>query len=139
VRIAFSVVALCLALAGCSDTVTSFYPTREDAVAAQLFERGWLPSIIPPSSHKITTSNDLDSNISNGDFYFDGSDGPAFLAQLKPSSGRRGSRDFTANIEKWKRKGYLPYEFSYENTVWIFYIRQGHAAYEMWELEREQR
>ena len=55
---------------GCGDTVTSRYETRADAEADKLFQRGWLPSIIPKSSYDITTKNDLDINVSEGQFSF---------------------------------------------------------------------
>jgi len=136
----FCIAAFCLSLAGCGDTVTNFYPTRKSAEADQVFEKGWLPLIIPPSSRRITTSNDLDSNLSDGDFYFDRSDAAAFLSKLKPYVNRNTPRtDFNANVKDWKKKGYLPYEYIKEDTVWVFFINpeKGHAAYEMWLIERE--
>jgi hypothetical protein len=36
-----------------------------------LFERGWLPDIVPDSSREITINNDLDLNLSKGEFFFD--------------------------------------------------------------------
>lgn len=102
--------------------------------------KGWLPEIIPPSSRKITTSNDLDLNMSDGEFYFDEIDGPAFLSQLKPYAGRKSPWDnLNATVEDWKRNGYLPYEYVKDDTVWIFFInlKKGHAAYQMWLNRKE--
>lgn len=69
-----------------ADTVEDLYPTRAEAQADRLFERGWLPSILPDSSYDITTRNDLDTNTSKGSFSFDERDFPAFRAHLTETS-----------------------------------------------------
>lgn len=68
------------------------YATRAEAEAETLFARGWLPKIIPPSSRQISMKNDLDLNISKGEFKFEASDHDAFIRQLerKPSEDQRG-------------------------------------------------
>ena len=76
-----------LAIAACSETVTKHYPTRAGAEADSLFERGWLPDIIPASSRDITTNNDLDLNLSKGEFFFSPGDLAEFVTQLQ------GTRD----------------------------------------------
>src|SRR5690606_14748458 len=82
-----------LVLTGCGDidTVESRYQTRADAEADLLFARGWLPEIIPDSSRGIVTKNDLDLNLSEGEFYFDREDLDAFLSHLRrlPESDSR--------------------------------------------------
>jgi hypothetical protein len=57
-------VASSLALAGCSPSYerTEHYPTRDDAVRAGAFSRGWLPDWLPASSSEIWESHDQDSN-----------------------------------------------------------------------------
>src|SRR4029450_10463956 len=58
-------------VAACSgDVVTDRYATLQDARADEVFGRGWLPDVLPPSSHDIRTSNDLDLNTSVGEFSF---------------------------------------------------------------------
>ena len=56
--------AACLALAGCGPSYerTEHYPTREDAVRAGAFSRGWLPQWLPASSREIWETHDQDSN-----------------------------------------------------------------------------
>ena len=84
-RNSFLVLASILALlsfAGCSEKVQSHYPTRADAETAQLFDRGWLPVIIPPSSRNIKVENDLDLNTSAGEFHFKTNDSFSFLSHL---------------------------------------------------------
>jgi len=92
-------------LAGCDDSVSSSYSTREEAEADRLFDRGWLPEIIPPSSREITMTNDLDLNLSKGAFRFDASDHGDFVEYLTRTP---------ANDED----GFLAYAFE----DWIFLI-----------------
>ncbi len=77
---------------GCDSQVPLNYATRAEAEAESGFARGWLPDIIPPSSHDISMRNDLDSNVSNGEFSFDPSDHDTFVAQLEraPSEDKGG-------------------------------------------------
>lgn len=70
-------------LAGCDESVRSEYATRADAEAANVFERGWLPRVIPQSCRLITMKNDLDLNLSEGVFKFDASDHDTFIGQLE--------------------------------------------------------
>ena len=69
-------------MTGC-DNVTSKYATIQDARNDKLFERGWLPDILPASSRNIRTSNDLDLNTSEGEFFFSPTDAQAFTSQLR--------------------------------------------------------
>ena len=66
------------------DTVEHHYPTITDAHSDRLFDKGWLPPIIPASSYNITTHNNLDLNTSVGDFSFQKEDLPLFLTSLLP-------------------------------------------------------
>ena len=104
-----------LLVAAC-DVVERYYPTRAAAEKDRLFERGWLPEIIPPSSRRIKTRNDLDLNTSTGEFYFDNQDLTGFLKHLT----RLPSRDHKAykaySHEKWvflidSEKNYCRYNF----------------------------
>jgi uncharacterized membrane-anchored protein len=108
-------VFVALLMCGCSDTVTSRYETRAEAEAERLFDRGWLPSIIPRSSNKITTRNDLDLNISEGEFYFDPSDTTEFIRHLSAIDGSSS------------------YTYEEGNSTWIFDIdsKAGHSRYSM--------
>lgn len=69
------------------DIVTSRYDHYEDAVADDLFKRGWLPHFIPASSRGIVTVNNLDLNTSDGEFHYNPADTAAFLAELRPWQG----------------------------------------------------
>ena len=77
------VAAVVLSLSGC-DRVSDSYATLADARNDRLFERGWLPDILPASARQIRVSSDLDVNTSEGEFSFDPADFAAFAAQLHP-------------------------------------------------------
>jgi len=88
-----------LSLFGC-DVVTSRYATLNDARRDRLFERGWLPDILPPSTRDIRVSNNVDVNTSEGEFSFDPAEFPAFAAQLQ----RVGNETFrfSSGQNRWK-------------------------------------
>lgn len=92
-------------LVSCDDSVALGYSTRAEAEAETLFARGWLPGIIPSSSRMIRMRNDLDLNISRGEFQFDPSEHDSFVSKLK----RMPAEDL---------KGETAYSFQ----GWIFWI-----------------
>ncbi|HAS6018137.1 TPA: hypothetical protein I7136_03170 [Vibrio vulnificus] len=103
---------LLLVLAGCSDIVQSHYDNYQQAQADQLFERGWLPDVLPVSTTQIEVANDLDNNTSQGSFVIAEKEMAQFLSQLQPLE--------TAN----------QYRLESDNSVWIFNLgEQGHVNY----------
>ncbi|MCA3913970.1 hypothetical protein [Vibrio vulnificus] len=103
---------LLLVLAGCSDIVQSHYDNYQQAQVDQLFERGWLPDVLPVSTTQIEVANDLDNNTSQGSFVIAEKEMAQFLSQLQPLE--------TAN----------QYRFESDNSVWIFTLgEQGHVSY----------
>ncbi len=103
---------LLLVLTGCSDIVQIHYENYQQAQADQLFERGWLPDVLPVSTTQIEVANDLDNNTSQGSFVIAEKEMAQFLSQLQPLE--------TAN----------QYRFESDNSVWIFTLgEQGHASY----------
>ncbi|EKO5188901.1 hypothetical protein QVK63_000016 [Vibrio vulnificus] len=103
---------LLLVLTGCSDIVQSHYDNYQQAKADQLFERGWLPDVLPVSTTQIEVANDLDNNTSQGSFVIAEKEMAQFLSQLQPLE--------TAN----------QYRFESDNSVWIFTLgEQGHVSY----------
>jgi hypothetical protein len=75
--------AAILALSSC-EKITKRYATLDDARRDRLFERGWLPDILPPSTHDIRVITDLDVNRSEGEFSFDPAHFAGFVAQMQP-------------------------------------------------------
>lgn len=120
---------------GCGDTITNHYANREKAEEAKLFERGWLPSLIPLSAMDITTTNDLDINISEGEFKFDLKETNEFIKNLMPFSNLKlPVSSWQSKISILKKNGYDAFEYTSDQSVWIFVVnnRTGHARYMMW-------
>ena len=92
-------VAAFLSLGSCSDVVTRTYATLDDARRDRLFERGWVPDILPPSARQIRVSSNVDVNTVDGEFSFDPKDFPAFTACLRPR--KDGSFEFSADRNTW--------------------------------------
>ena len=111
------VLAALFSVIGCSDTVESRYSTRREAEEDSLFERGWLPAIIPKSSRDIVTKNDLDINVSNGEFFFSPADAADF------------SRHLHGVAEP--NKEYSAFTYSDKNSTWFFEVdfTKGHCKY----------
>ncbi|ELV8759467.1 hypothetical protein QNE81_004580 [Vibrio vulnificus] len=111
---------LLLVLTGCSDIVQSHYDNYQQALADQLFERGWLPDVLPVSTTQIEVTNDLDNNTSQGSFLIAEKEMGQFLSQLQPLE--------TAN----------QYRFESDNSVWIFTLNEaGKVSYQLSEYRSE--
>ncbi|EHY9867602.1 hypothetical protein K9517_004508 [Vibrio vulnificus] len=111
---------LLLVLTGCSDIVQNHYDNYQQAKADQLFERGWLPDVLPVSTTQIEVANDLDNNTSQGSFLIAEKEMGQFLSQLQPLE--------TAN----------QYRFESDNSVWIFTLNEaGKVSYQLSEYRSE--
>ncbi|NOH31860.1 hypothetical protein [Vibrio chagasii] len=89
-----------LLLSGCSDVVSDKYATYELAQQAHLFDRGWLPDIVPSSATQIQVNNDLDTNTSEGRFRIDEPQLTEFIAKLTPTSSK-DEFHFTSGDSTW--------------------------------------
>ena len=97
---------LCFLLISC-DGVSSKYSTYEEAKSHQLFERGWLPEILPESTTEIFTNNNLDLNTSHGSF------------QIPPED----IVEFTNRLQKVAESEY-EYRESLRKDLWVFSIKK---------------
>jgi len=64
------------------DILTSSYTTYQEAEAGKLFQRGWLPAIIPRSSRNIVEIHNIDTNEVCAAFEIDPSDRQSFSSAL---------------------------------------------------------
>jgi hypothetical protein len=141
VRPAFAILLSAVVLFGAGwfpgslDVVTSRYESLHDARADQLFGRGWLPDILPPSAGNIRTSNNLDLNTSEGEFSFAISEYAAFAARLQPYGAIDAPFvNFEGKVEQMRADGFHPAVFEDESSTWIFFCNPegGHCVYTMW-------
>jgi hypothetical protein len=118
------------------DVVTSRYATLNDARTEELFGRGWLPDILPASSHSIRTENNLDLNTSVGEFSFSPPDYAAFATRLRPYDSSLGSvsSGLKKEVQKMQRQRFHPGLFVEDNSTWLFFCQteRGYCEYTMW-------
>jgi hypothetical protein len=48
--------------AGCRDTLVTRYSTVQDAKKDRLFERGWVPEVLPETAGPLTEAHNIDTN-----------------------------------------------------------------------------
>jgi hypothetical protein len=115
--------------------VTSRYASLAEARADQVFERGWLPDILPLSATSIRTSNNLDLNVSEGEFVFAPADNAQWLRHLRPYQPMdelfAASRE---EVDRMQRKGFRANSYACEDSVWVFYCKSdvSYCRYYMW-------
>jgi len=124
-----------LFLAAACDSVNSYYETLEEARVDALFERGWLPDVLPPSASEILMKNNLDLNTSEGQFLFAPHEFESFVNRLSPKSQPADTQldAVQAMVEKHTREGYPAYWHTESGWEWVFLCipEQGVCLYYM--------
>jgi len=92
-------------LSGCDETMRSEYRTVSEASSE--IERGWIPSILPPSTTDIREVHDLDTNRGEGKFTFSSVDANRFKSDLTPLKENK----LPPKCERLKREGYDFYSY----------------------------
>lgn len=78
------------------------YPTYEDLEKDKVFEKGWLPPIIPESAFAFNVESDLDTNSSNGYFSLLEVDKKKFFDNtISPVGGEKMKREYIDLDSKW--------------------------------------
>ena len=131
-----ALIVIAVVLAAC-DSVSSSYRTVAEARSDRLFERGWLPDILPSSTTSLHITNDLDINVTEGEFSFLANDFPIFREKLNaniPSSAP--FRDWGQYSGKMPSSGYTAFAFSTDDMQWVFVCNeaQGHCKFRGWHL-----
>jgi hypothetical protein len=129
---------LALLFASCTDIVTSRYQTLAEARADELFGRGWLPDVLPPSAVDIVTVNNLDINTSHGEFAFAPAEAPQLFRRLKPGAPARIPDHAASDVRDAQRRKDVSVWWLHQNdTTWVFMCRaaKGRCEHLMW-LER---
>jgi hypothetical protein len=125
-------IVLAGACAGC-DTVRDHYDTLEEARADRLFERGWLPDVLPDSAVDIHTANDLDIGRSRGRFDYRVGDDAAMVAAMRPGAPAQAPfDDWTYIVATQRADGLLPWTFHDDDATWVFFCDRGAGHCETW-------
>lgn len=79
-------------LCGCSDSIESYYPTKDAALDAGAIDRGWIPAALPDIAVDLREQHDVDTNEVWLRFRIE-TEVSSFIAELEPlSSLCRGHR-----------------------------------------------
>jgi hypothetical protein len=104
-----------------------------------LFEQGWLPDILPPSTHNLELVKSPQINFAQGEFYFSPGDWPDFSAKLEPEKTLEKTMDapfvnWAKSLRKMQREGHTLWHFSAHGRHWMFFCKaeEGYCEYVMW-------
>lgn len=116
------------------DVVKSSYSSLQSAREDRLFERGWLPDILPPSSSKIATSSNLDLNTSQGSFELTPNEWSLLEAKLAPGSIGAPFADWSGTVANHRERGFRPWHYASSDVRWVFFCKPdvGRCEYVMW-------
>jgi hypothetical protein len=134
-----ALLVITLTTTGCdflSGTVRDHYATLADAKADRLFERGWLPEILPASATNIKTVNNLDISTSTGEFHFAVSDGPSLFGKLTAGAPTDSQfAEWPSTVKKYTRRGFASWRYRDQGTTWAFFCipSEGTCEYFAWQ------
>jgi hypothetical protein len=132
---ALGVAVAMLFTARAPNMVTDHFDTLAEARADGLFERGWLPDILPDSTTTIRTSNDLDLNHSTGRFRVGPADMDTFASHSTPGAPSRSPlRGWDSVVAGYADAGLLPRTCHRDGGTWVFFCRAttGECQYVSW-------
>jgi hypothetical protein len=110
-----------LLLAACGDVVTRRYDALQDARNDQLFERGWLPDVLPPSARNIRVTSNLDLNTSVGEFHFAPHEFRTLRDHLSPYDSADVPADIRRQVQAYNGSGHSTFQFIDVGSAWVFF------------------
>lgn len=117
------------------DVVTTKYTSIQAARDDEVFDRGWLPDVLPTSARNILVSNNLDLNTSEGKFFFDANEADALKARLAIHEIPPAPfDDWKRDVEKKRKAGFEIGSYRDEASDWVFLCKYqlGECEYVMW-------
>ena len=127
---------VCMAAVGCQTYIAERqYQTPADAKADRLFERGWLPDVLPPSSFDIHTINNLDASTSTGSFRFQPSEAALLFGKLVAGAPADAPiSDWPDMLVNYEQRGFTAWSHRDDDGHWVFFCiaSNGECEYTMW-------
>ena len=118
------------ALSGCVDKSDS-YDTIDDARNNHVFEKGWLPDLLPNSTYDLKLVTAVDVSAGRGKFSFDPKEYRDFSAKLSEYDGGMSKIDNdNKSIRMLLNEGYEARAYSSGATNWLFLCEQREAVCE---------
>lgn len=113
-----------MALSGCLDR-SDHYDDVSDARANHVFEKGWLPDMLPASAYDLRVITNVEVSAGHGRFRFDPKDYRTFFTNLSPYDGVMSKIDSdNKSIKMLLDGGYEAHTYSSGATNWIFLCDQ---------------
>ena len=130
------VALLSSALVGCPlDVVVTHYGSVESAREEHLFDKGWLPDILPASAHAIRTANDVELSTSRGRFEYSDTDAAPFFRVLTLGAPEAAPVDgWQALASDYRRSGHVAWRYQQRVQTWVFFChpKQDECDYVQW-------
>jgi hypothetical protein len=107
----------------------------KQARSYRLFEEGWLPDILPHSTHQIRCSNNQQLNYAHGEFYFSPKEWQQFSASLNPEKNMEAPFvNWAKSLRKMQGEGHTLWNYSEGDRNWVFFCKKdmGYCEYVMW-------
>jgi hypothetical protein len=117
------------------DAVTTRYATLQEARADHLFERGWLPDLLPPSTHDLRVITHVELNNATGEFRFEPAEFEAFSKALVPYAKLKSPfTGFADSVDAHLHRGHPALQYVAEGNTWVFLCKpaDGACSYAMW-------
>ena len=124
------------------DVVERTYASLDAARQDQLFDGGWLPDVLPPSTSQIHLENDLNLNTSSGSFNFSAGEWPLLQSRLTSGALTAPFVDWNDTVEGYRRTGFVPWHHTEKDgnwtSHWVFFCNHpvGRCEHFMW-MRRE--
>ena len=110
---------------------SSRHATRADA--ADIIDRGWIPTILPESSTDIRESHNVDTNRGHGTFVFGPDDIAEFRSSLRAVAPTESLLRSLIPREEFEQRGYVFYRYedfdiavhwqTRRGQFWLTYLR----------------
>ena len=84
-----------------SETMSTTYATKQNALDDKAIKRGWIPDILPNSAFNIHETHNLDTNKVNGSFNYNEMDEKELLKKL---NNKHLFHQFDITIDKAHKK-----------------------------------
>lgn len=113
--------------------------TLAEAHELQFFEHGWLPDILPPSTHRLHLVKSPQISFAQGEFFFSSGDWPGFSASLESEDILTKTLDapfvnWAKSLRKMQGDGHTLWHYCANVRHWMFFCKadQGYCEYVMW-------
>lgn len=116
------------------DIHTESYDTKEAAIDDELFERGWLPELIPNSATKIVIRTDGEANLADGTFHYSPSEHEDFVKKLSEYKGGLSPVPrWDGEVSEVTGENAKSYYYSRGAKVWVFICKdKSFARFMLW-------